>query len=355
MSSVATAPPKAPRPADVMPELVRTVPVAHNVVDPPLWRRRSSLTDWQFWQPNCHHHIWVLAIDLDRDDALAHFFSVMTHHGIAAPSYVLERYESGHVQAGWFIERVSTGPRSRIKPQNYAVLVRRALTNAFGADTNFTNTRMRNPFWKGWHDENKGHVIWSPDLTPYKLGELRTSLQDADVWNPYREKTTTAEAVARAFMPVSAIASPEFSRNRYIFDATRTRRSGEAADIAHDLNRSLDQPLPSSEVATIVRSITRYESLHGKPVGSGVMSDELRAVQAERGAKGGSRNTDRQQAVRARATRAASAVRSAKGVARQAEVLMLHEQGMTRRQIMAELHVSESTVKRALRASREGG
>lgn len=326
-----------------------SVPVATRKEDAPQFGKPAVLDGYMFWQPNCHNQVWVLAIDLDRDDALMHFFSVMTHHEIPPPSWIIEKSSNRHVQAAWIIERVPTGPNSRIKPQNFARLVRTALTNVFGADPNFTNARMWNPFWTGWEAENVGTVDWI-DPTPYKLNELREPMMRTDGWNPYRPKedspSTTAGPVAVGHYTVTG-------RNVWVFNQARLRTHGSVAEAADLANWSLPNPLPPAEVNTIVRSISRYEAIHGKRSGNGTMTEEQRAVQRERGAKGGSRNTEAQKQARDAARDIANTMRTVRGVGRAAEVQMLHEQGLTRRQIMARLDVSESTVKRALRAARE--
>lgn len=118
-------------------------------------------------------------------------------------------------------------------------------------------------------------------------------------------------------------------RNCYVFEHTRTRKRGTAYDVAHALNQKLDNPLPSKEVDSIVRSIERYEK-------------KMR----EWGRKGGSANTDKQKAARAKGPAAAAVVRSAEKVGRAAQAKELRAAGYTRGEIAEKMGISKSTVSR---------
>lgn len=71
--------------------------------------------------------------------------------------------------------------------------------------------------------------------------------------------------------------------------------------------------------------------------------------QAERGALGGSKNTDKQQAARSKGPSAAAVVRSTEALGRAAQIREYHRHGYTQKQIMAKLKISRSTVSRALK------
>ena len=148
--------------------------------------------------------------------------------------------------------------------------------------------------------------------------------------------------------------TPAEGRNEYVFHRARTMREGTVEGNVRALNDSLPHPMKESEVRSITRSIERGRAKHGTPrAGGATMSAQERQQQRIRGAKGGSVHSDAQKAARAKATPAASAVRTAEAVGRAAMIVHWHEQGLTRRQIMAKTGLSEATVKRALRAHRD--
>lgn len=146
--------------------------------------------------------------------------------------------------------------------------------------------------------------------TPRHLGELHQALKEAGAWStqPSRPGAIQRQAIRDT--------TGYSGRNHYIFTLTRTRASGTAYDVAHALNQELANPLPSKEVDGIVGSIERYEAAHGlSGGGSGGMSDEAREKLRELGRKGGSANTDKQKAARAKGPAAAAVIRSAEKLA----------------------------------------
>lgn len=341
--SVATT---APDWHHVAPRHMPTIPLGNEKNSPPVHKIPSALPRYRYWQPNSHSTTWVLVVDLDDSDALLRFYLTQSEHDLPVPSWLIEKGENGHCQAGWIIEHVSHGPTSRLAPQAYARDVRQALTNAFEGDQHFTNGRCWCPWWSGW--KTKGRVIWGP-TTPRSLGTLHQGLTAAGLWDP-SSPTGVRQPTA------GPLPDPAEGRNVAVFNAARLRSTGTVADAAHAANGSLSRPLAESEVRGIIRSIERYEAAHGRRTGGGVMSDEQIERQRALGALGGRKRTAQQQQQRAAALSkgpaAAGAVRSAEAVGRAAVVVHWHQQGLTRRQIMAKTGLSEASVKRAIRASR---
>lgn len=336
--SVATT---TPDPQQVVPSHLPSVLLGDEKNSAPVHKPTSALKRFRFWQPNAHLTTWVLAVDLDDPDALMSFFLAMSELDLPAPSWFIEKAENGHGQAAWVIEHVSHGENSRIAPQEYARDVRQALTNAFGGDQAFTNARCWNPWWSGW--KTAGRVIWGP-VQPRTLGELKAGLVAAGRWDP-KPPAGVRQAVAGSH-------DPEGGRNCWVFDQARLRSGGSVEDAARIANESLAQPLAARELHGIIKSIEKYEAVHGRRTGGGAMSDEQIERQRALGALGGGQNTDAQRAARSRGPEAAAVIRSAEAVGRAAMIQSLHEQGLTRRQIIDKTGLSEATVKRALRAAR---
>lgn len=338
------------RPEDIVPSFMPSLLVAAEKDAAPQHKRLDRIHRYRFWHPNAHMTTWALIIDLDTDDWLIPLLEVVNDHPRLRPSWIIEKAENGHGQVAWIIDRVSHGPKSLRSPQDFARDVRRALTNAFDADPHFTNARCWNPFWTGWEQEQAGKVFWG-HTTPRPLGQLKEPLIDAGRWDttsrvvytPSTKGTRTTDELPGSL-----------GRNEWIFHTTRLRPHGTVAQVARDLNDELADPLDVAELNGIIRSIERYEASGGRKPGS-AMTAEDRKRQAQLGAKGGSRHTDKQlqqRAVLAKGPRAAAVVRTAEATGRAAMIVYWHEQGLSRRQIAERMDVSESTVKRALRAHR---
>lgn len=283
--------------------------------------------------------MWALVVDMDHDDSLLRLYAA----DVPAPSWIIEKGRNGHVQAGWIIEAVALGPNARPGPIAYAEDVRAALTAAVGGDTAFTNRRHWNPTWPGW--ETEGRVIWGP-TAPRTLGALRAEMIERGTWpsseaQRARRQRTHPDAV-RALLATatSSITVTTGERNQFVFDYARLRPSGTVADAAAEANAMCAPPLPSAEVAGIVRSIERYEARTGccgRERGTGKVSDTYRAAQAARGRVGGSRSTPAQHAQRVAAARRATTARSRRAAERAQQARRQARNGWTTARI-AEHH-----------------
>lgn len=357
MATTLTKPKRPDKPHyQAIPPFLNKIQTANEKTDKPFPRLVKNLPNYRFWSPNAHNCIWVLTIDLDRDDSLLHFYSVLSHHNLAAPSYIIEKFENGHAQAGWFIERVATGPNSRPKPQEYARSLRQALTNAFGADQGFTNSKMWNPFWSQWQEAELGRVIWGVDI-PRPMGAIHEPLKAAGLWHTYgratagETKRSSGNTLLRYSDPVPATGpiNVEGSRNVYLFQKTRKRPHGNVSDYAHALNARLTNPMKEYDLLPVIRSIEQWETLHDRDGGAADISDEERARLSEMGRRGGNANTEAQREARSKGTQSAAVMRSAEADGRRALICSLAAEGWSQSRIMAHTGYSRSTVARALR------
>lgn len=311
----------------------------------PVSVRVEALSMYPFWTPNPGGITWCLVQDIDEADGLARAFDP----ALPPPHWIVENPLTGHVQVGHVIDAVihteAALAAGHTAPMRYLGAVTRAMARAYGADPCFTGQRCRNPLYaeaRSWTRQ---------DLPAYGLRELHEALADAGLWDP-----SPVEAVAGAAglpdVPAGVVAT-EGDRNQTVFDVCRLAAyRGEdhraAAYAVHCV-----PPLPVAEVEGIIRSVEAYMGRTGRRVEGGpAMSEAHRAVQAERGRRGGSVGSDAQTAALARGRAAGVVVRSMRAVGQAAEIVRLHEEGLTRRRIMAALGCSESTVKRSLRAAR---
>lgn len=337
----------APAPTELVSRFVPLIEAAHGKHDAPVTVYPKNIQPYRFWRPNSAAVTWCLVVDCDKPDSLVH----LLFSGLPKPSWVIEKTENGHGQAGWVIEEVSTAADSRITPQDFARDVRQALTLATGSDTNFTNTRCWNPLWEGWK-AGVGRVFWG-HTEPRSLGDLRAALVESGLWETTAE--TAAPPISRP-RPAQGHAA-EGSRNRFVFDFARLRSFGTVAEAAHTANALCAPLLPENEVAGIIRSVERYEARRGRSTASGgghVMSDEMRALLAENGRRGGSRHTEAQQDALAMGSAAGVVVRQTEAVGRAAMAVHLSEiEGLSAQQIADRLGCSRDTVRRALREHRK--
>lgn len=291
--------------------------------------------------------MWALVVDMDHDDSLLRLYAA----DVPAPSWIIEKGRNGHVQAGWIIEAVALGPNARPGPIVYAEDVRAALTAAVGGDTAFTNRRHWNPTWPGW--ETEGRVIWGP-TAPRTLGALRAEMIERGTWpsseaqRARRQCTHPDAARALVATATSSITVTTGERNQFVFDYARLRASGTVADAAAEANAMCAPPLPSAEVAGIVRSIGRYEARTarcGRERGTGKVSDAYRAAQAARGRVGGSRSTPAQHAQRVAAARRATTARSRRAAERALQARRQARNGWTTASIAEHHGVTTRTVR----------
>lgn len=331
-----------PSQLNFLPSFYPSVQVTNEKDGIPVYKPFYCLEHYKQWRPNDFSTTALIVVDID----IAHTWHVealekIKDHPALTPAYILYKNENGHGQIGWRIHHVSHGPKSHYAPQRYLKAVKTALTSFFDGDPGYVNSRAWNPFFKGWYEDGYGDVTWmNPE--PRHLGELRQALEEAGAWNPRPSRSGAIQRQA------TRTTTGYLGRNHYIFEQTRTRKSGTSAyDVAHGLNQDLANPLPSKEVDGIVGSIERYEAAHGlSGGGSGGMSDEAREKLSELGRKGGSANTDKQKAARAKGPAAASIVRTAEKIGRAAQAKELRAAGYTRKQIAEKMGISPSTVSR---------
>src|SRR5699024_722968 len=112
------------------------------------------------------------------------------------------------------------------------------------------------------------------------------------------------------------------------------------------------EPLSSSEINAIIRSIAGYMATEGyQRQGGGIvpMPDSMRQALAEMGRKGGLRNSHAQRAARAKGPAAAAAARKRRADDQARQAKHLHRKGHSRAQIAAKLGRAACTISRYLR------
>jgi hypothetical protein len=254
------------------------------------WRQpREQALMRRYIQANPSALLTAIVIDIDHEDAL--YRAASTDARIPMPNYVAQS-PSGRGHAAYVLEApVCKSSNGRQKPLDFAARVETGLVRALDGDRGYTGFLTKNPLHDHWD------TWWGADR-PYSLSELAGGLQD---WLPKS-------------LPRKAAENTGLGRNVALFNRVRLwsysavrrhwsgdQRTWEEVTLAYALNVNQEfmTPLDGREVQSVARSISRYVWRKFTP-------ETFKTVQAERGSKGGA---------------ASAAVRSAKQVVRQQEVL----------------------------------
>lgn len=301
-----------------------------------------------------------IVVDVDHPDA----YERLLYPGIPRPDWIITNPANGHAQAGWVIDTVFLGDKSKPDPALFYRAVATALTNAVGGDHHFTCHIARNPF----ADEPAGPVEFSDRTTPWHLGELKAHLtewkdpalaflgygdEQPAMWNPYPPQRVRHERTLTA-------GSPAAGRNCHIFYRTRaalwrlTERGQDiqsaSYEIAHRLNDELASPLGRREVDGIAASaIRQVKKGNGRPAGSDFPTNPWLA---RLGAAGGRARTVPKVTAAQQNLAAARRIREHASRRRAQQAWRLRRAGEVVAAIAEALNVSTRTVKRYLAAAR---
>ena len=319
---------------------------------------------------------WALAVDVDLSAKkwLSYLHSFRAMYPELTPSWVFHSLTTGHAHMVWTIDPVTTGPRARLEPQQYAQAVQVTLAYIFEGDPAFNGHMTYNPLYDDYalmdystgthlnpfmtqHTKGLIHLFDRTYLQPRTLGQLREALEKADCWQEAKEarQSQSQKSVHRFLTSGEYILKGE--RNNMVFYETR-HDDRDPHIVAHEINNSgrVQPPLSYAETETIARSVAGFRARGGhkkKTSGGLTLSDEHRATLSQWGHKGGSRNTEAQQKARAKSLKAgpqsASVIRSAEAVGRRAQIRELKAQGYTNKKICELLGVERTTVYRALK------
>ncbi len=209
------------------------------------------------------HKAWLI-LDIDRPGAALAWEDT----GLPPPTYVAINPENGHAHIGYALSSpVCTTDAARIAPMRYLAAIERAYTEKTGADFAFAGPLAKNPLHPSWR-------LWEPANAPtYELSDL-------------------AEFADLSTRPAAVLAGA--GRNCELFDKLRMwayravrrfwRPGGlcvwtEAVQRQAEALNCFPQPLSTSEVAGIARSVARYVWRRFSPA-------DFRELQAERGRRG---------------------------------------------------------------------
>lgn len=215
---------------------------------------------------------------------------------------------------------VCTSGNGREGPVRYLRAVTETMRDALGADPAYAGLMTKNPLHPYWR------IVREPVLPSYSLASLVEGLELRWPKKPSYSRDLSIQNL-------SEIA--EGGRNRALFDHVRmwaytnSFDSEELLNKAQECNASFDQPLPASEVLAITRSIEKYLLRRSSKRTSPAFLER----QSRRGRIGGRRS---------------GAVRASANESKRMKAFDLSAQGLSSREIAADLDVHQSTVVRWL-------
>ena len=193
----------------------------------------------------------LLVVDIDHPDALMR--AVWDRHSWL-PHAVVENPTNGHAHAVWALsEPVTRTEYAKRKPLAYATAITEGLRRSVDGDKGYSGLMTKNPEHQSWE------AHWVTDEL-YALPQLEHHLAEWGFLPPPSWKKT------RRRNPVG------LGRNCALFETARTWAYREIRNHwgdpdglgiaisveAHRLNAGFSEPLPSSEVNGIARSIHRW-------------------------------------------------------------------------------------------------
>lgn len=224
----------------------------------------------------------LLVVDIDHPDALMR--AVWDRHSWL-PNAVVENPTNGHAHAVWALsEPVTRTEYAKRKPLAYATAITEGLRRSVDGDKGYSGLMTKNPEHQSWE------AHWLTDEL-YALPQLEHHLAEWGFLPPPSWKKT------RRRNPVG------LGRNCSLFESARTwayreirnhwgdpEGLGIAISVeAHRLNAGFSEPLPSSEVDGIARSIHRWITTQSRMWADGpvVYEATFMTIQSARGRKGG--------------------------------------------------------------------
>lgn len=209
------------------------------------------------------HHAWLL-IDIDRRGAATAWID----KDLPPPTYIAINPENGHAHMGYSLAApVCKTELARLKPLRYLAAIEHAFTERVGGDFGFTGPLAKNPLHAKWR-------LWEPANAPrYELGYL------AEFVDLARRRMPLEAGVGRNCELFDSLRFWAYSAVREFWGPGRGDAWREAVRRQAEALNTFQQPLGSSEVAGIARSVAKFIWRSFTPAG-------FRDIQAERGRLG---------------------------------------------------------------------
>ena len=308
---------------------------------PGQWCHADAINQMPFWEPNSDNILTHVIVDIDTiTPEVETRLQTLAHHG-CAPTYTVHTRQNSdgtpqRIQLAW---RIPTVHGSDPHMASYWTSIHTRLTHYLHADTAHNpRGKARNPHYTRADSWKTG-----PETT------LNTLYQALNTIGEDTKPTTTFRAHHNTTIHLDHNGRAlHGSRNHHLFQ-TVAAAGRHAARHGHDIHaaattaahhhnhHSLTDPLPQHEVASIIRSVTRWCTHTYNTTGRSARA-------AHNGAIGGSRNTPAQQAARATNLTA----HHHKAAALHQHIRELHQQGHNTRTIAELVGRHQRTIQRVL-------
>jgi len=256
------------------------------------------------------HRSWII-LDIDKEEAAL----LWENANLPVPTYCAINPENKHAHIGYALSApVCTSAAARLKPLQYLAAIEYAYTAKVGGDVCFTGPLAKNPLHPSWE-------LWEPANAPvYELGYL------ADFADLPSKRVHREAGVGRNCDLFETLRYWAYSAVRDFWRPGGMELWMTAARFQAESLNNFKEPLSSSEVAGIARSVARYVWRNNTPAA-------FRQVQAARGRRGGV---------------ASGTARLARNEDKRVSARLMSAKGMSIRVIAEELEVGKSTVARWL-------
>lgn len=215
-------------------------------------------------------HIYWLLFDCDHSE-----YERWKNAGLPEPAFITINPSNGHHHVAYRLKMpVCRSEHARIRPLAYLRAVQEAMRLVLDGDPHYAGVLTKNPLHPAWV------TIHPLQIPEYTLAQLAAAV------NLQATKSSPGGRRHRhANTEVSLTDVGVGGRNRALFDAVRLRPRSDIdiQDYADSCNALLQQPLTSSEVTGIVKSIERYESCRTDRKAA----KAFRLRQSARGSRGG--------------------------------------------------------------------
>lgn len=228
----------------------------------------------------------LLVVDIDHEDALMRaIWEKAADHGREGwlPNAVVENPTNGHAHAVWALqEPVTRTEYARRKPLAFAAAVTEGLRRATDADKGYSGLITKNPLHDSWDAS-----WWTDEL--YSLDYLAERLADIECMPPASWKRTKRRNVTGLGRNCSIFESARTWAYRAVRNHFGDPQGFREAVYTHvlELNAEFPEPLPSSEVRAIAKSISGWIINHSRMWADGpaVYEATFSTIQAARGRK----------------------------------------------------------------------
>jgi len=270
-----------------------------------------------------HIRVWTI-YDCDYPGAIL----AWEERNLPPPSWAAKNRENGHAHLVWGLSApVLVAPEARDGPIRYLAAIEGAFTATLAADPGFTGILTKNPAHPRWH------VLRGPRIG-YELNELAEWV-DLDRFKPKRGRKVAEVGVGRN---VTLFDRLRYWAYRNVLEYKREGGLGgwnawlsACNSRALVLNGDFAAPLDGREVWWVAKSVAKWTwrrfSLEKRR--ELIERTHRPEIQAQRGRKGGKKSGE---------------VRRAMSEEKRASARLMRAQGMSIREIAAELGVGKSTV-----------